>query len=105
MPNFSFQLDYNFNRIENQDYESVSLECWCWVLYLLLNSATILFNGLFSKDIQIFDLDGLRCFESSKSCGNSPNLKLFKAKFLYLSILIKEISKILTAQGAVGIFF
>ena len=59
--------------------------------------------------IRIFDLDGLRCFESknfsSKSCRNSPNLKLLKAKFFYLSILIKEISKILTALGAVGIFF
>ena len=59
--------------------------------------------------IRIFGLEGLRCFESKtfliKSCRNSPNLKLFKAKFFYLSILIKEISKILTALGAVGIFF
>ena len=58
--------------------------------------------------IRIFDLEGLRDFESkkklSKSCRNNKNLKVFTAKFFYLMILSKEISIILRALGAVGIF-
>ena len=45
----------------------------------------------FRLKIRIFDLKSLRCFESknfsSKSCRNSPNLKLLKAKFFHLMIL------------------
>ena len=60
--------------------------------------------------IQIIDLlEGLRDFELKKSeiksCRNSSNLKLFKAKVSYLMILSKEISKICAVLGAVGILF
>ena len=51
--------------------------------------------------IRIFDLEGLRDFESKKA----EVVELLKQKVFYLMIQSKEISKILTALGAVGIFF
>ena len=76
------------------------------LFYIISDSNGIQMRNRLRLKIRIFDLEGLRCFESkknlSKSCRKSPNLKLFKAKLFYLSILIREISKILTTQGAVG---